>query len=184
MQGTKHLIECHCVLPQYRNIDNPVYHKFVVFSMLGDGGTVVPKFSQCNNCGVIHKIYDLCKSEIAAGKDELRSVVKADELKISIPSQLWDVLTTYDVDVAILENRDIMKKIGKSSTDKKAEEVLKARQIVQEIMNFGVTQQQVLRVTYLLSLELENRNAMINISETIKEYLDDISSESKNDIIV
>ena len=103
MQGTKHLIECHCVLPQYRNIDNPVYHKFVVFSMLGDGGTVVPKFSQCNNCGVIHKIYDLCKSEIAAGKDELRSVVKADELKISIPSQLWDVLTTYDVDVAILE---------------------------------------------------------------------------------
>ena len=77
-----------------------------------------------------------------------------------------------------------MKKIGKSSTDKKAEEVLKARQIVQEIMNFGVTQQQVLRVTYLLSLELENRNAMINISETIKEYLDDISSESKNDIIV
>ncbi len=39
-RGQKHLIECHCILPQYRRSSNTVYHKFVVFSVIDDSDTV------------------------------------------------------------------------------------------------------------------------------------------------
>ena len=104
MEGIKHLVDCHCVLPQYRNREIPVYHKFIVFSIVDDSNTVVPKFVQCNNCAVIHKVYDICKSEIAAGREDLRSVVTPEEIKISIPPQLWDILENYGVDITIMEH--------------------------------------------------------------------------------
>jgi hypothetical protein len=85
-------------LPQYRNNDNVVYHKFVAFSVLDKSQTVVPQFVQCNNCGVIHKIYDLCKSEILSGKDELRSVQTTDDFKYSVPKDVREILETYNCD--------------------------------------------------------------------------------------
>ena len=81
MTGQQHLIQCHCVLPQYRGRKDPVYHKFTVFSIIDESDTVVPKFVQCNNCGVIHKVYDICKSEIITGKDEMRNTAKIDDFK-------------------------------------------------------------------------------------------------------
>lgn len=44
-----------------------------------------------------------------------------------------------------------------------------ARQIVTEIMNFGVTQKQILQTIYLLSLELEDREKSIAIANLAKE---------------
>lgn len=64
-----------------------------------------------------------------------------------------------------------------------AKESKQAREIVSEILNFGVTQQQILRVTYLLSLELENREAMIGISTCIKEYVDQLGDSPKKSVI-
>ena len=104
MNGIKHLIECHCVLPLYRNRDNPVYHKFIVFSVIDDSDTVVPKYSQCNNCGVIHKVIDLCRSEVLAGRDELRSVISIDDLRVMIPEDIVRVLDSYTCDLATWEN--------------------------------------------------------------------------------
>ena len=68
--GQKHLIKCRCVLPQFKKLDNPPVHKFVVFSALNEEGNVVTKYAQCNNCGVIHKVTDLCTSEIIPGRSE------------------------------------------------------------------------------------------------------------------
>ena len=85
-------------------MEKTVYHKFVAFSMVDKSGTVVPKFVQCNNCGVVHKVYDLCKSEIVPGKDELKSVASKEEVKIGIPTQLWDALETHGVDISLLEH--------------------------------------------------------------------------------
>ena len=62
LEGVRHLIECHCTLPQYRNANPPVYHKFVVFSVL-DEDAIQKKLVQCNNCGIIHKVVDLCKKK-------------------------------------------------------------------------------------------------------------------------
>ena len=104
MEGIKHLIECHCVLPQYRRRDDPVFHKFIVFSIIDDSDTVVPKYAQCNNCEVVHKITDLCRSEVLGGRDELRSVITIDDLKIMIPEDITRVLESYDCDLPTWEN--------------------------------------------------------------------------------
>jgi len=103
MQGYKHLIECHCVLPQYRKMANPIFHKFVVFSVLDEEGNVLPKMAQCNNCGAIHKVVDICVSEIAPGKDEARSVVTKNDVSHSLPQQLVGLLEEYQVEVADYE---------------------------------------------------------------------------------
>lgn len=94
--GTKHLVTCHCVLPQYRNAKDLIFHKFVVFSIIDDSDTVVPKFSACNNCGAVHKIIDICKSEIIVGRDEVPSQVTKEDLRFSLPESLYDLLESYD----------------------------------------------------------------------------------------
>tara|TARA_S200000501_G_C20285214_1_gene509064 strand:- start:20 stop:505 length:486 start_codon:yes stop_codon:yes gene_type:complete len=103
ISGTKHLIECHCILPQYRGKKNTVFHKFVVFSMIDASDTCVPKFVQCNNCNAVHKVYDICKSEILPGRDELRSVVTKKEVKLGINRDVREILETYDCDISTWE---------------------------------------------------------------------------------
>ena len=103
VEGVKHTIECHCILPQYKSKPNPPWHKFVVFSIIDDSNTVIPKYAQCNNCGVIHKVVDLCKSEIIPGKDELRSIKTIEDIAITIPSDIRSVLENYSVDIPTWE---------------------------------------------------------------------------------
>jgi len=74
-------------------------------------------------------------------------------------------------------------KFGETSLEKSTKDSQVAREIVSEVLNFGVSQQQILRVAYLLSLELENKDAMINISSCIKEYLESLGESSKKSII-
>lgn len=101
--GQRHLVQCQCVLPQYRKLRNPVFHKFTVFSII-DNDVVEPKYVQCNNCGAVHKVYDICKSEIIPGKDELRSVTTIRDLSISIPGDLRQLLETYNCDITVWEH--------------------------------------------------------------------------------
>ena len=64
------------------------------------------------------------------------------------------------------------KKYGQTDEEKWASESLASREIVSEILNYGVTQRQIMNIAYLLSLELEDRNALQAISGVIKEHLD------------
>ena len=80
--GIKHLIECHCVLPQFRNRLDAVYHRFVVFSIIDADDNMVPKYAQCNNCGVIHKVIDVMTSEVALGNDNDAAVISIDDIKL------------------------------------------------------------------------------------------------------
>ena len=103
-EGIKHIVGCHCVLPQYKNRRDPVYHKFVVFSEIDDSDTTVPKYVQCNNCGVVHKIFDVCKSEIITGTDELYSMRSIDDIRVALPDDIKGVLDSYDCDLSTWEN--------------------------------------------------------------------------------
>jgi len=96
MTGQKHLIECHCFLAQFRNKSNPPFHKFIVFSVIDDSDTIVPSYAQCNNCGIIHKIIDICRSEIIYGKEELKSIEKIDDVCLSLPNSIVDLLKNYN----------------------------------------------------------------------------------------
>jgi len=99
MEGIKHIIECQCILPQYKNKNNPVFHKFVVFSVM-ENDQIQQTYAQCNNCGVVHKITDLCRSTILSGKDEIRSILNEAEIAMTIPSDLAHILESYSCDLA------------------------------------------------------------------------------------
>jgi len=79
-----------------------------------------------------------------------------------------------------------MIKIGNSDTDKTIKELQESREIIRTIMEFGINQQQILRIIYLLSLELENNEAMLEISSATKNYVENMSENTttKSEIIV
>ena len=104
MLGQKHLIQCHCILPQFKNKKEPTFHKFTVFSLVDEeSDTVDPKYVTCNNCGALHKVFDLCKSEIVVGKEDAKVAANVEDFKISLPSDLFDVLSTYSREIPDFE---------------------------------------------------------------------------------
>jgi hypothetical protein len=74
-KGVKHLVRCRCILPQFKDKPNPPAHQFAVFSVLDDQDVLKVGFAQCNNCGIVHKVTDICLSENHAWprKHELNS---------------------------------------------------------------------------------------------------------------
>jgi hypothetical protein len=106
MLGYRHLIECHCVLQVYKDKIPPVYHKFTVYSKVNDRGDIIPKYANCNNCGVTHFITEICKSEIKTGKEDMSSVRSIDDLKISLPERLSKILDDHQCDITLYENAE------------------------------------------------------------------------------
>ena len=105
MPGNKHLIECHCVLPLFKRRDgNNIYHKFPVYSKIDKDGKIIPKIVKCNNCDTMHYVYDYCKSEIRAGKDQSEITTSIDELSLSLPERLSNVLLKNNVDFSNWEH--------------------------------------------------------------------------------
>lgn len=103
MQGIKHLIPCHCVLSQFKGDPNPPVHQFVVFSVLGDDNVLQVKLAQCNNCGVAHRVTDVCKSQILSGREDLSSILSLDDIKMGLPDQLVALLERHDADYSSWE---------------------------------------------------------------------------------
>jgi hypothetical protein len=110
--GQKHLVKCRCVLQQYKSLLNPPQHQFVVFSKMLNEDTVVSKYAQCNNCGIIHKVTNICTSEIIAGKESMQSIVSIDDIRATLPPNLANILDRNNVDLPtweqaqfILENK-------------------------------------------------------------------------------
>lgn len=101
--GQKHLIACRCVMPQFRSLPDPPVHRFVVFSVIADDGTVEPRLVQCNNCGIVHSVTDLTRSEIVKGKEFAQSIATIDDVRASMPEQLAAILDRAGADLATWE---------------------------------------------------------------------------------
>ena len=100
MIGTKHLIQCHCMLPQFKKRDEPLFHKFVVYSKCDNDGEAIEKFSKCNNCGVIHKIIDFCKSELFYGSEDTLSLITVEDLRLTLPENIQIILVYLKCDIS------------------------------------------------------------------------------------
>jgi hypothetical protein len=107
----KHLVECNCLLPQFKHVDPPKWHHFIVFSEIDEKGAVIPSFAQCNNCGIIHKVIEVGVSSILK-RDDLPSIAKIEDLKSGLPERLVGILekhqcdlTTYQETMFILEHK-------------------------------------------------------------------------------
>lgn len=103
MQGTKHLIQCRCVLPQYRHMTNPIFHQIVVFSTVDDHDNVVPKVIECPNCGCLHKVTEIGKSTVVAGREDLTSGITKDDLRVNLPENITRILEQYNCDLPTWE---------------------------------------------------------------------------------
>lgn len=97
-RGQKHIIKCRCVLRQFMNLPNPPQHQFIVFSTMNDD-VVDPKYAQCNNCAVVHKVIDICKSEILNGKENMSSIISIEDIKVSLPQNLVNILERSEADL-------------------------------------------------------------------------------------
>ena len=97
--GYKHLIKCNCILHQFKNHKDPPQHCFIVFSIFDDD-VIRKSYEKCNNCGIVHHIVDVCKSNILTGKEEIKSILDIDELKTAIPARIADILEKNSVDYA------------------------------------------------------------------------------------
>lgn len=106
VRGTKHLIQCRCILPTLKNRKNPPVHKFIVFSILKDD-KVEDKIVTCNNCGVNHLINDICSSEILTSEGTTASLTLED-IKMMIPDGVSSILETYDKDLPDYEHVHFM----------------------------------------------------------------------------
>ncbi len=115
--GQKHAIKCRCILPQFKKRNKPIFHEFVVFSKI-ENQKFVESFEQCNNCGIIHKVYDFCKSEIVEGQENIRTLRTIDDISLGLDQDLVSLLKSSNADIAtfkevefIFENNIYNKKI-------------------------------------------------------------------------
>ena len=56
------------------------------------------------------------------------------------------------------------------------------REIVKEILRYGVSQKQIIHIAYLLSLEIEDKDAFSDITTCIKKYIDLDFGDTKSSI--
>ena len=65
--------------------------------------------------------------------------------------------------------------------EKLAKEKQRSREIVAEILKFGVSEQQKYDIIHGICLSLENNEALKNINETLKKYREVINKEEESD---
>ena len=97
----KHLIECQCILPIFKDKKEKTYHQFVVFSTF-DEDIFEEKYAICNNCGIVHKITEIGQSEILWGKEDMTSLVTTiEDIRTNLENfgheGLVNVLTRFDL---------------------------------------------------------------------------------------
>ena len=77
-----------------------------------------------------------------------------------------------------------MKKYGKTEEEVDASKTLQCREIIKEIIDFGVDDYQKLKIIELLALELESRDQLKSITTVAKKYLDSQAEKTKKIISV
>lgn len=96
MKSVRHLIQCRCFLQQFKKTGR--FHQFSVFSLIDDDDVVKPKFVQCPNCGIIHRVFEIGKSEILNGREYMNSIVSLDDIKLSLGPRITSVMEKHEID--------------------------------------------------------------------------------------
>lgn len=112
IKGHKHLIECRCVLPQFQDRNDVIFHQFAVFSTctvddeLDESVEKEPTIEfhetivACPNCNLLHRVTDFCRSTILQDDDDAVAT-DLDDLKVGMPNDLIGVLESYDCERVI-----------------------------------------------------------------------------------
>jgi hypothetical protein len=98
LEYIKHLVQCNCVLKQFELIEPPVFHKFVVFSVVNEDVSIKPSYAKCNNCGGIHRVTEVGVSE-KLRRESAPTIPDAEEIKTSLPEKLVGMLLKYSLEL-------------------------------------------------------------------------------------
>jgi galactitol-specific phosphotransferase system IIB component len=75
-----------------------------VYSNFNDQGKVIEKIISCENCNTLHKVYDICKSDIVkGGKDENKASITIEELDLQLPDKISKILEKNQCPIPIYE---------------------------------------------------------------------------------
>lgn len=105
--GIKHLVGCRCILPTMKNRKNPPLHSFIVFS-IQDNDEIVEKYATCNNCGIVHRVYDLCKSDVLDNFEGTQSSLTIDDISMMLPESIKNILSGYNKEIYDYEHIKFM----------------------------------------------------------------------------
>lgn len=98
LEYIKHLVQCNCVLKQFELIEPPVFHRFVVFSVINEDVSIKPSYAKCNNCGGIHRVTEVGVSE-KLRRESVPTIPDAEEIKTSLPEKLVGLLLKYNLEL-------------------------------------------------------------------------------------
>ena len=135
MKGLKHLIECHCYLKIFNSSENKINHKFPTYSKFDENDNIIPRLSKCNNCESLHYVYDICKSELRPGKEDINSILSKEDIMMMLPDKVNNVLTSNRADIADFEHAlDII------DNEVWGERIVVKRDIVDDVENVKILQ--------------------------------------------
>jgi hypothetical protein len=77
-----------------------------------------------------------------------------------------------------------MKTYGKTEEERKSDKRLQVRQINQEIVNFGIDEDQKLQLINLIAMELEDQNALRILTGAIHDIKNSITNDDIGDTIL
>jgi len=107
--GIKHMIKCRCILPTMKNRPSPPLHEFIVFSILNnENGEIFEKYVSCNNCGINHRVYDLCKSEIINNSESTKVALTIEDISVMLPDAVNNILKSYSRELPDYEHIKFM----------------------------------------------------------------------------
>jgi hypothetical protein len=81
-----------------------------------------------------------------------------------------------------LKNTD--KKYGKSQEEEDISEMIACREIVKKIIDYGVSDRQKLQIIKLLSLEIVDRNIVLDINKICKRYLQGENNDKNSNSLI
>jgi hypothetical protein len=73
-----------------------------VFSVIVDD-VVQKKYVQCPNCGIVHLVVEINRSDIVQNREHMSSALTIDDIRSSLPQKLSALLDANDVDQATWE---------------------------------------------------------------------------------
>ena len=74
-------------------------------------------------------------------------------------------------------------KIGETKNERDVTRIQESRDIVKEILNFGVSDDQKLDIIYFLSLELENRETIVELTGALKKIRSGIKPDEESQYV-
>tara|TARA_Y100001970_G_C14255537_1_gene875081 strand:+ start:4674 stop:5036 length:363 start_codon:yes stop_codon:yes gene_type:complete len=61
---------------------------------------IIESVVNCNNCGIAHRVVDVCKSVILTNSENSQATINIDDIKISLPENVGNIMEANNKELA------------------------------------------------------------------------------------